>query len=154
MGLNITFEKTSKEDYVYSDLHLDLVKQNTPLGVSNLTRSSGNSDLRTDFDEFAIGNSLRNLFSTRRLQRILDPEYGLDLTQFLFEPANQYTARLIARKIIQGIEKYESRVTVNNVNVQVDAENNSYNINMSLLLPTLNRNVVYQAIFNENGFTI
>jgi phage baseplate assembly protein W len=154
MGLNITFEKSAKSAYTYSDLHLDLTKQNVPLGNSNLMRTSGNSDIKTDFDEYSIANSLRNLFSTRPLQRLLNPEYGLDLTQFLFEKVDVYSARLIARKLTKGIEKYESRAVVNIVDVQVDAENNRYNINIALTLPTLNRDVTYTGIFTENGFTI
>lgn len=154
MSLNIQFEKSKKEDYTYSDIRLDLVKEKIPLGQNNLLRKSGNSDLKTDFDEYAIANSLKNLFSTRPRQRLLNPEYGLDLTQFLFENANEYSARLIARKIIQGIERYEPRVIVNNVDVNVNAEYNRYTVLIDLKIPTLRRNVVFQGIFDNGVFTL
>jgi len=154
MSLNITFEKTSKTDYIYSDLHLDLVKGKTPQGDGFLYRKSGNADIRTDFDEHAIGNSLRNLFSTRPLQRILDPDYGLDLTRFLFENANEYTARTIARTIIKGIERYEPRVTVSSIDVIADAENNRYTISMFLFIPTIDREIEYVATLNDGVFAL
>lgn len=154
MALNITFEKESKEDYIYSDLSLDLQKERTPLGESNSIRKSGNSDIKTDFDEVAIGNSIRNLFSTRPKQRILNPEYGLDLSQFLFEAANEFNARFIARKISRGVEKYEPRVNLKLVNVTVNEEQNLYNISLIIYIPSLNKNVNYGAIFDENGFTL
>ena len=154
MALNIKFKTPPKTEYTYSDLHLDMIKHTAPIGGGNLTRKSGIGDVRTDFDEAAIGNSLRNLFSTKQNQRILLPDYGLDLSMFLFDTANEHTARLIARKITQGIEKYEPRVAIDKINVIVDAEYNRYNVLMSLFLPSLGKNVTYSGIFTENGFTI
>ena len=111
MSLSIAFEKsTDKDGITYSDLHLDIVKHEIPYGFGGLARKSGKNDIRSDLDEQAIGNSLKNLFTTRPMQRLLNPEYGLDLTQFLFEPVNEISAKLIARKIINSIKKYESRV--------------------------------------------
>lgn len=153
MALTIQFQKNFTDDYTYSDLALDMERERVPYGESNLTRKGGNSDVKTNFDEYAIANSLRNLFSTRPKQRLLDPEYGLDLSQFLFEPANEYTARLIARKIDQGIRRYESRVRINVVEVIVDEENNSYDISLNLTIPSLRKDVIYRSIFTENGFT-
>lgn len=154
MPLNITFEKDSKTEYTYSDLSLDLQKEKIPLGSSNSIRKSGNSDIKTDFDEMAISNSVRNLFSTRPKQRILDPEYGLDLSQFLFEPANEFNARFIARKISRAIELYEPRISLEFVNVTVNEEDNLYNISLIVFIPSLSRTVNFGAIFDENGFTI
>lgn len=154
MAVSIKFQQSKKDGYRYSDLALDLQKHKTPYGSSNLTRVSGDSDIKTDFDEHAIANSLRNLFSTRPKQRLLDPEYGLDITQFLFENVNEFTARLIARKINQGIRKYEPRVTINFIDIIVEEEQNRYNISINLNIPSINKDVVYQSIFTENGFTI
>jgi len=154
MAININFEKNSTEDYRYSDLSLDLEKAYIPFGQSNLTRKGGNSDIKTDFDEHAIANSIRNLFSTRPKQRLLNPEYGLDLQQFLFENVNEYSARLIGRKIDQGIKKYEPRITLRKIDIVVDAENNKYIISINIYVPSLNKNVVYESFFTENGFTI
>jgi phage baseplate assembly protein W len=154
MAVSIKFQQSQKDGYLYSDLALDLEKQRIPYGESNLTRSGGSSDIKTDFDEHAIANSLRNLFSTRPKQRILDPEYGLDITQFLFENVNEFTARLISRKIYQNIRKYEPRVELNTVDIIVDEEYNRYNISLNIRIPSLNKDVIYQSIFSESGFTI
>lgn len=153
MALNIKFENSSKPDYYYSDLSLDLEKEYIPIGKSNLTRQGGRSDIKTSFDEHAIANSLRNLFSTMPRQRLLNPNYGLNLKQFLFEQANEYTARIIARKIEQGIQRYEPRVSINFIEVVVDEENNLYDISLNLNVPSLNKDIIYTSIFNENGFT-
>lgn len=154
MALSITFQKSSKEKYLYSDLSLDLQRATIPSGLSNSLRSSGSDDFKTDYDENAIANSLVNLFSTRPKQRILDPEYGLDLRQFLFEPANEYTARFIARKINKTIEVFEPRIQLKFINVKVNPEDNLYDISMNVYIPSLDKNVNYDAVINENGFTI
>lgn len=155
MAISIKFDKSTKDDYFYSDLALDLSREYTPLGKDNLTRKSGGADLKTDFDEYAIRNSLRNLFATRPRQRILNPDYGLNLAQFLFEVANEFNARLIARKIFQSIQRYEPRVRINLIDVEVDEENQKYNIIINLTIPSIsNRVIEYTGIFDENGFTL
>ena len=155
MAISIKFDKSTNGDYLYSDLALDLEREYIPLGKDNLTRKSGGSDIKTDFDEYAIRNSLRNLFATRPRQRILNPDYGLNLTQFLFESANEFTARLITRKIFQGIQRYESRVTINLINVEVDEDNQKYFITINLTIPSIsNRQIEYTGVFDESGFTL
>lgn len=154
MSVRVRFEKDKNEKYKYADLALDLKRDIIPSGDSFLKRASKNADIKTDFDESAIANSLRNLFSTLPRQRILNPEYGLNLKQFLFENANEYTGRLIGRKIDMMIRKYETRVRVDLVEVKVDAENNLYNISIVLKIPSIDKTFAYSAIINENGFTI
>lgn len=154
MAININFESFSDKDYKYSDLSLDLEREFIPLGQSHLYRESGSADIKTDFDERAIANSLRNLFGTRPKQRLLNPEYGLDFSQFLFEKANEFSGRLIARKINQGIMRFEPRVNINFIDVVVDEENNLYNISINLNIPSIRKNVSFNSVFNENGFDL
>lgn len=154
MAISIKFQKTSKSKYHYSDLSLDLQFNQKPIGASNLTRKAGDTDLKTDFDEHAIANSLRNLFSTKPKQRILDPEYGLRFEQFLFEKVTIQNARLIARKIEQGVERFEPRVKILNIEVIANEVKRRYEILLNLTIPSINKNIVYSSFFGENGFNI
>lgn len=154
MALKINFQKNKLEDYTYSDLHLDLAASNVPYGNTNLTRKSGSADIKADYDELAIRNSIRNLFLTRKGQRLLNPDYGLNIYQYVFEPVNEFTARLIARNIKEGIRKYESRVSLKKINLEIDPENQEIQISMLIEIPSLNRQTIFQGLFSNTGFSL
>ena len=122
--------------HVFKDLHLDFGKSfefNTSLNK----RIEGN-DIRVDFDEVAIRNSLKNLFNTKPGQRFLFPLYGLDLNQFLFEAVSEENGQLIGEKIVTSIEKYEPRVRLQRCNVIAMPDDNQYDITIILTIPILN----------------
>jgi len=131
---------------VFVDLHLDYQVQqifNTSLGYP----IEGN-DLRVDYDESAIKNSLINLFNTKKGQRFLFPAYGLDLHQYLFEAITKSNAQTIGTNIVNSIETYEPRVKVLNVNVSPDEEANLYDITIALRIPVFNTTTTLNTLLD------
>ena len=110
---------------VYTDLHLDI------LGVP----VDAVKDIKVDNDLAAIKNSLSNLFSTIPGQKLLNPTYGLNLLQYLFESVTTITANSIGEAILNGITRYEPRVTVEKVKVVGNADANEYTITLSIRVP-------------------
>ena len=154
----ITLDSFSKartaESYTYTDSRLDL-KENNVLTGKGLYREPTSVDIEHDYDEAAIKNSLKNLFTTMPGQKLLNPDYGLNLAQFLFAPASTTMARMIGSRIVEGIEKYENRVSVMNVNVTVNEDLAEYKIDMTLRIPTLsNPSVVFTGILSQSGFEL
>ena len=136
----------------YRDLHLDLSEEDSPRSTS-LFGSTTKTDLRTSIDEGAILNSLKNIFTTTPGEKLLNPTFGLSLYQWLFQPADEFTAREIGEAIVEGIERYEPRVIIKNVNVKVQEEDNQYTIELVLTIPTLSIvNKTYTAILEQPGF--
>ena len=97
--------QTSTQGYTYSDLHLDLTYKYTR--NNQLLKTQEVKDVVADFDYAAIRNSIYNLFTTVPGQKILNPQYGLNLLQYVFRQCDTLTASLIAREILAGITKYE-----------------------------------------------
>lgn len=155
MAVNIQFEKTVEDrDYVYSDIHLDITK-NTPKGNGRLFFSRNSNDIKADLDERAIVNSIRNLLVTSPRERILVPNFGINLRRFLFEPADQYTAQLIGKFITEGIEQYEPRVVVQRVHVEVFPDDQEYKVYIVLQIPALSsQNFVLNGFLNQSGFNL
>jgi phage baseplate assembly protein W len=124
--------------YLYQDLHLDY----EPGGVFNTFSELNvpNNDIRVDYNELAIKNSLRNLFNTLPGQRFLFPRFGLDLTKYLFQSISEDNGTRIAEDIITSIEKYERRVKVNRCNVVAFPDANKYEIDIIVEIPSLNTN--------------
>lgn len=135
----------------YRDLYLDL-SENTKPSTKTLFSKSTQTDLQASVDEGAIVNSLSNLFNTIPGQKILNPGFGINLTQWLFEPVNEFTAREVGEAIQTGITRFEPRVRLNQVSVISDPENNQYIIKLAIQIPSLNISRTYDAALSQYGF--
>ena len=65
--------------FTYSDLELDMTLSNTQSYPAESTLKR--KDVVADYDLGAIKNSIVNLFTTIPGEKLLNPEYGLNLNQ-------------------------------------------------------------------------
>jgi phage baseplate assembly protein W len=138
-------------DALYRDLRLDLKVNYTK--NSELLKRRERRDIQVEEDFGAVKNSLFNLFTTIPGQKILNPVYGLNLAQYLFVPISVTQAQIIGESILTGIRRYETRVTVLNINVETDFDNNQYNILLQLSVPSLNiTQVSVKGVLSESGY--
>jgi phage baseplate assembly protein W len=121
-------ERVEVVQSVYTDLHFDLTLAKS-IGVG--TSPSDTNDILVDNDVDAIKNSIRNIFTVRKGQKLLNPEFGSSLEQYLFEPITEIYARAIGDDILSSIEKYEPRIEVLKVLVLPNPDENQYNIGVS-----------------------
>lgn len=136
---------------IYKDLKLDLelnYTQNT-----QLLKRREKRDIQISEDVEAIKNSLFNLFTTMPGQKILNPTYGLNLTQYLFTGVTETNARIIGEAIAQGIVRFEPRINLLKLNIDTDYDNNQYNIFMAISIPSLSiTELSLKGILNESGY--
>lgn len=136
--------------YIYKDLHLDLQTAFTKnKEASKLTEIK---DIAADYDVSAISNSIFNLFTTLPGQKILRPEYGLNIAQFLFTGITTANAQLIGETIQQGINKWEPRVSIQEIGIEKDEDNHRYTINLALFIPYFNKSISLKGILSNSGF--
>lgn len=64
-----------------------------------------------------IKNNLRQLLLCNKGERVMLPDYGLNLERYLFEPLDQTTFFLIKQDILKTLERYFSIVNVINLSV-------------------------------------
>ena len=139
--------------FSYADLKLDLdLNSNipsTPVGVSKNA-----VDFRLSYDENAIFNSIRNIFNTKKGQKILNPTFGLDLEGFLFDNISRENADMIGKTIYEELPIYEPRITVDSVNVIAKPDDNEYEISITIIIPSLDNKaasttgILTEGIFN------
>ena len=81
-------------------------------------------------DVAAINQSLVNLLSVRRYERLFNPEVGVDFEERLFELIDDITAFEIFQIISQRVELFEQRVELDYTRSEVtaDPDNNRYKI--------------------------
>lgn len=124
------------DKFVYADLQLDLSTRGK--FVPEINRNVEEVDLNISYDQSAIRNSLRNLFNTRPGQRVLFPEYGLDLHKYLFEAITEPNAQAIGERITRAVREYEPRVILKQCNIEMFPEDQLYEISLIVQFPLFN----------------
>lgn len=132
----------------YVDLHLDLVEAKN---IGNGTVSINSGDILIDYDLRAIKNSIKNIFTTKKGQKILNPDFGCSLEQYLFTPITESNAKAMGSEILRGITKYEPRVKVTNIYVVPSIDRNSYNISVYYTLLDINKQNLINIIALVGG---
>jgi phage baseplate assembly protein W len=150
-------EKISKKaldkQFLYKDVFLD-IETRTSFN-SQLNRQEQLNDIQALYDVEAVKNSIRTAFLTAPGDKILNPTYGMDLREFLFEPISDFTTDIIRDKIEDQLPIMEPRITVENVDVIGDPDNNQYNIYLQINIPSLNiYGVNLKSTLNSVGYTI
>jgi phage baseplate assembly protein W len=87
----------------------------------------------------AIIKSVKNLILMNHYESPFHPEIGSNIRSLLFEPTNFLTANYIDKEIRNTIRNFETRVTIQNLNVNITPDENAYSIVMqfsTIDLPT------------------
>ncbi len=140
-----------ERDYTYKDLEVDLTIDYTKTNPLNNFKEQ--RDIVVDYDVAAIKNSIFNIFTTIPGQKILNPIFGLNLLYYLFTGITAENARMLGDTIIKGITKFEPRVTVDNINITTDYDNQQYTIDLFLSVPSLNiKGLQVKGTLAESGY--
>lgn len=97
----------------YSDLNLELSK-------------ATNGDIKEDQDIEAVKNSVKNIAETIQGHRVMMPSFAINAYNLLFEPVTYENAEVLAEIMWESIERWDSRVEINNIHVEVNIEKQEY----------------------------
>lgn len=104
---------TSKKVRTFSDLDL------------MFTAHPVTEDLVRLYDENAVKRSVRNLLLTNNYERPFHSEIGSQLRALLFEPASPMLNTMVKRVIVETITTFEPRVSLSDVTVNINPDNNA-----------------------------
>lgn len=149
--VNTQQTKVSEDTYdntVYTDLHLDL-KMATAVGTQ--LKNNVSNDIKVSFDEDAIRNSVTNCINTKPGEKVLDPEFGMNLDQFLFQPLSEVNGDYIGRYILNRLSLLEPRINIQRIKVNVSYDDNTYGIVIIYEIPSLNKTTSQDIILKSNA---
>jgi len=109
----------------FKDLSLDF----TPHPVTG--------DVRPIINETAIKRSLMNLIKTKKGTRPFNPQYGCDISDYLFSYEPGFTEYNLRKEILDAISKNEPRVSVDEVDITF--EENGIVLNIQYIIRNINR---------------
>ena len=142
-----------KGGYLYKDLFLDLVPE--VYYNKQLNKDVVLKDIQGSYDLQAIKNSIINAFLTSPGQKILNPEFGIDLRRYLFDPVNSSTAYKIKYDIDTKLTEQEPRIQLEQVTVDAITDAQEYYIALQINIPSLNAyGITLKSLLNSNGYYV
>lgn len=90
----------------------------------NFIAHPNTKDIRPITDIQAIRQSVKILVLSNFADRPFHPELGCNVTQYLFENADQFTALAIRDEILRVIREHEPRVSSPKVEIELDQDQN------------------------------
>lgn len=146
-------EKSREKGYLYKDVFLDLEPSYSY--NNQLNKKEYLKDIQAIFDVEAVKTAIGNILLTSPGQKILNPTFGLDMRRYLFEPVSDFVASLIQDDIENKLPDQEPRITVENVTVIPDYDNQEYDINLQINIPSLNiTGLSVKSKLNSTGYSI
>ena len=113
---------SKRSNRIYKDLNMSFTKNPATKDVARL------------FDVQAIKRAVKNIILTNKYERPFNPDFGCNLRVFLFENITEPLLVIIKDRVAMAIEKYEPRVSVEDVVVKNDIDKNGINIQVSFLI--------------------
>jgi uncharacterized protein len=110
----------------FSDLDLDFIAHPT---TGDVMKKTGNE---------AIKRSIRNLILTGYYDRVFRPGLGGDVKQHLFENVTSITKILLQDSIKTLLNAFEPRITLQDVKVEMDEDNNGFNVSIYYIIKNTN----------------
>ena len=121
--IDATLTNNSKRsNRIYKDLNMSFTKNPATKDVARL------------FDIQAIKRSVKNIILTNKYERPFNPDFGCNLRGFLFENLTEPMVVIIKDRVAMAIEKYEPRVSVEDVIVKNSSDPNGIRISVSFLI--------------------
>ena len=117
-----TTNKSKRSNRIYADLNLSFTKNPATKDVARL------------FDVQAIKRAVKNIILTNKYERPFNSDFGCNLRGFLFENITEPLLVIRKDRVAMAIEKYEPRVTVEDVVVRDDQDKNGLSIMVSFLI--------------------
>ena len=144
----------SIEQYVYKDLKLDL-SLGTVRGDLPANKAKNTTDIEDHRDLDAIIQSVKNIFNTTPGQKLLNPKFGVNIGDLLFEGVTFERAHFMAEVISKELSRQEPRATFTNVHVVASPDLASYTVSITAVIPALSqRQINISGVVTTNGLMI
>lgn len=123
------------------------------LSLPEFDLESGSVEMVKDYKD--IEQSLNILLSTSLGERVMQPDYGCNLSDYVFESLSSTLIGIIKHKVENAILYYEPRIVAENVDVTAadsfDLIEGKFTITVEYSIPQTNSrfNYVYDYYLNE-----
>lgn len=102
-------------------------------------------------DEVDIVQSIQIILNTALGERVMQPDFGANLDDLLFERIDITTLTMITNRLKRAFLYHESRIEVNDIDLVPDTENGIIQVTVDYTITSTNTrtNLVYPYYLNE-----
>ena len=124
------------------------------IGLNFPVRLTTESTMDTAMYEEDIRQSIRIILGTNRGERVMRPDFGAGLNDFVFEPVNTATLAQVETRVEEALIDWEPRIDVGEVTVTADpAYRGRINVDIQYRVRATNSltNLVYPFYLQEGA---
>lgn len=136
VNFNVGFNDNVRDDLGFKSKDIDI-----PVKLND-----NNYDIAQLTDTDSILNGINNIFHWYKGERILNPEFGNPLLEYVYEPINERTSKNIAVAMKNAIELWEPRVSLDMVQVTPNPDTQEYHVVVKYSVPILD---TYNLEYNK-----
>lgn len=92
-------------------------------------------------DENAVKRALLNLFSYKKGEKFFQPSFGSGIPELLFETFDYVTAGAMRDQIIDLVQRYEPRIKLLEVIINLNDEENTYDVQIDYIMQDLSNQI-------------
>lgn len=107
----------------------------------------GKGDFREIYDVNVIVNSINNILNIPKGSYICDPNYGVGLEKFLFEPADDITRQNILMEVKNAISNYEKRANIQ-TDVYFFSNKNGFQVRIKVTMDGTSKEIKVNIVEN------
>jgi phage baseplate assembly protein W len=105
--------------------------------------------------ESLVMQNFKNLMLTSPGEKIMDPNFGVGLRRFLFEQLTSDEPKNIRGRIVSQVKRYLSYVTILNINIQPEPDENRLGISISYQINPLNTSQIFNySVSGQSNSTL
>lgn len=101
-------------------------------GVHYPLRAGESGLFGTETDAALIKGNILQIIGTRRGERVMLPEFGSRILDYIHDPLDHITCALIRFELIQAIKRWEPRVKLDTANTRVIAVPENFSVTADL----------------------
>jgi phage baseplate assembly protein W len=91
-------------------------------------------DVNKHVGDLAVINSIKNILSTNKNERLFNPSFGGNIRALLFENADNLTAIRMEKQIVNLVENFEPRASISKVVVTPEPDINSFKVYLEFFI--------------------
>ena len=91
------------------------------------------TDREYSLNERAVYQSIINILQTRRGERLFNPDFGVDLDNYIFDTMDNTTEQLVMQEIGSSIENTDKRILVDYDKSEVRAKGDTNSLELLLV---------------------
>jgi phage baseplate assembly protein W len=114
-----------------------------------------NTKLKSKAEDLAtVYQSIANILNTTKTERFFNPEFGSELEDILFEPMDSITETKIFRLVVQAIERWEPRVSIDygKSSVVGDPDDHQYDVSLVFKVKGIdNENLTFSGLLLQSN---